>query len=361
MLRRVRRSLLPMLFFVLALASCGGGGAGDDAEALLDRAFSKEIVSADLELEAEVQLEGSPMLERPLRIQAFGPLRRNRGKLPSVDLELKIGTAGAGQTVTTGFLSTGDRAFLKFQDVYYEEPRAVVRRANRALARKDGRRGALFALGLDPRSWLSGVKEEGEEDVAGIETRHLSGTLDVEAMMVDVDRFLRRSGPAVGGAIGQRPLAPLSREEIREIGEVIEDPTFDVYIGKDDGLVRRVSGRFEFDVPEDRRWRVDGMEAGTIEFSVQLADVNGDQEIEAPAKARRLSKLMRYLGRGGVLGALGGGADAPSDDTPGELPPRDGDLSPEAQRFRDYAECLDEARPEDTDAIQRCAELLETP
>jgi len=142
---------------------------------------------------------------------------------------------------------------------------------------------------------------------------------------------------------------------------VIEDPAFDVYIGKEDGLIRRVSGRFEFDVPEDRRGRVEGMEAGRIEFSAQLADVNGDQQIEAPAKARRLSKLMRYLGRGGVLGALGGGADAPSDDTPGELPPRDRDLSPEAQRFRDYAECLDEARPEDTDAIQRCAELLETP
>ncbi|MBD0281823.1 MAG: hypothetical protein ICV69_06470 [Thermoleophilaceae bacterium] len=357
----MRRFLLPMLFVVLALASCGGGGGGDDAEALLDRAFGKEIVSADLKLEAEVQLEGSPMLERPLRIQASGPLRRNRRKLPSVDLELKIGTAGAGQTVTTGFLSTGDRAFLKFQDVYYEQPRAAVRRVNRSLAQIQGRRAALLGLGLNPRSWLSDVEEKGEEEVAGVQTRHVTGTLDVEALMLDVNRFLLRPGSAVGGAIGRHPLEPLSRKEIREIGQVITDPNFDAYMGSEDGIVRRLAGGFEFDVPADSRRRFHGIEAGRIEFSVELADVNGDQQIEAPAKARPLSKLMRYLGRGGVLGALGGGADAPSDDTPGELPPRDGDLSPEAQRFRDYAECLDEARPEDTDAIQRCAELLETP
>jgi hypothetical protein len=32
---------------------------------------------------------------------------------------------------------------------------------------------------------------------------------------------------------------------------------------------------------------------------------------------------------------------------------------PEA--FRRYAECLDRARPEDTEELQRCAELLEEP
>ena len=42
---------------------------------------------------------------------------------------------GAGQTIQTGFLSTGDRAFVKFEDVFYEQPAAEVRRANRMIAR----------------------------------------------------------------------------------------------------------------------------------------------------------------------------------------------------------------------------------
>ena len=355
MLRRVRRLLPSLILIVVALASCGGGG-GDatDVEALLDRAFSDDLRSANVELDAEVQLEGSPLLDRPLRIQASGPFRMNQRKLPSVDLELEIGTAGAGQTVTTGFLSTGDRAFLKFQDVYYERPRSEVRRANRALARHKGRGRALGTLGLNPRSWLADVEDQGEEEVAGVETRHLSGTLDVEALALDVNRFLRKSGATIDGATGERPPDPLSRSEIREIAEVVKDPSFDIYVGKRDHLVRRISGRIEIDVPPEQRQDVHGIEGGTIQFSVELSDVNGDQEIEAPAKARPMSKLTRSLG-GGLLPWLGG--------TPGggAAPDGDDDASPEAERFREYAECLDEARPEDTDALQRCAAILDGP
>jgi hypothetical protein len=158
----VRRLLLPLLFVLLALASCGGGDDTEDVEGLVDTAFSQEMDSADLKLDAEVQLEGSAVFDRPLRIQAAGPFRMNDGRLPAVDLEVEIGSDGGGQTVTTGFLSTGDRAFVKFQDVYYEEPASEVRRANRTFARNQRRRSSLRALGLDPRSWLLLAEDKGE-------------------------------------------------------------------------------------------------------------------------------------------------------------------------------------------------------
>ena len=361
-LRRVRRLLLPMLLLVVVVVGCGGEGNQEDAERLLDRAFSQEMESADLKLEAQIQLEGSPVLGRPLRIQAAGPFRAGEGKLPSIDLELKIGTDGGGQTITTGYLSTGDRAFVKFQDVYYEQPASAVRRANRAIARHPGGGSSLRGLGLNPRSWLSAAQDEGEEEVAGVQTRHLSGTLDLEAMIRDINRFVRRSGTAIRGATGRRPPEPMSREDVREIGEVVEDPSFDVYVGADDDIVRRVSGRIDFEVPQESREDWDGIEAGDIRFSVEFSDVNGDQEIEAPARPRRLSALTHSLGRGGLLGALISGGDAPSDSEPGELAPdTDDGATPEAQNFSDYAECLDEARPEDTEALQRCAELLDRP
>ena len=34
---------------------------------------------------------------------------------------------------------------------------------------------------------------------------------------------------------------------------------------------------------------------------------------------------------------------------------------PRPQDFQAYADCLDKARPEDTEALQRCAELLQRP
>jgi hypothetical protein len=375
----VRRLLFLLLFATVALASCGGGDDQDDVEGLLDNAFSGGIESADLDLDAELRLEGSPSLERPVRLQASGPFISNEDKLPSADIEIKIGSDGGGQTITTGVLLTGDRAFVKFQDVYYEQPPAQVRRANRALRRNRSRNSSLSELGFDPRGWLADAQDEGEADVAGVETRHVSGTLDVESVLRDFNRFVRRSGQAVGGATGQGPPARLSAAQIRTITDAVENPPFDVYVGKEDGLIRRVSGRIEFEVPESSRAELGGIETGAVEFSLELADVNGNQEIEAPARARPISVLTRSLGGQSVLEGLGSGIESGSDGAAGEStpeiePPSNGNrgqgqgqlppestTTPEAEDFQRYAECLDEARPEDTEALQRCAELLQTP
>jgi hypothetical protein len=364
----VRRLPFLLLFAVLVLGSCGGDGDDRrDAAELLDSGFQHKIKSADLKVNAQLQLKGSSSLEQPVRIEASGPFRTNQGKLPSVDLELKIGADGGGQTVTTGFLSTGDRAFVKFQDVYYEQPQAQVRKANEAIAQKSGRRSSLRALGLDPRSWLSEGKDEGEEDVAGVETRHVSGTLDVEAVMRNLNQFVRRAGAAIGGATGQKAPQPLSPENIRKIGEVVKDPTFDVYIGKDDDIIRRVSGRVEFDVPQNGRKELGGIEGGSLEFSVQFENVNGNQKIEAPANPRPLSDLTRSLGGEAALGGLGGGGGSQGTGTTPQPAPEGNQAAPDsttvpgAEDFRAYGDCLDKARPEDTDALQRCAELLHQP
>ena len=384
-LRRVRRLAALLLFAALALISCGGGGDEQSVEDLLDEAFQHEISSADLKVEAELDLKGGASAGQPVRIEAGGPFRTNKGRLPSVDLDLRIGADGAGQTIETGFLSTGDRAFVKFQDVYYEQPAAEVRRANRAIAKSSRKRGSLRSLGLDPRTWLGDAKDKGDEDIGGVETRHVSGTLDVEALMGNLNKFVRRSGSAIGGATGQSVPDPLSKEDIERIADVVRDPTFDVYVGKEDDTIRRVSGRIEFVVPEEDREDLGGLEAGTLTFSVELGDVNGDQEIEAPANAQPLSKLTNSLGDDafgldGTAEDIGGGGSTDGQNTPvvpddpdppnagaggdgseqgNAAPDADTGTSPEAQAFRDYAECLDKARPEDTEALQKCADLLQ--
>ncbi len=338
---------LAFLLFVVsacALVSCGGGEEQESVEDLLNRAFSEEITSADLELEGEIELTG--LLKDPIRIEAEGPFRTNQGKLPSADIELRIGSGGGGQTITTGVLTTGDRSFLKFQDVYYEQPRAQVRRTNRELRRKGSNDDQpLSELGLDPRSWIGSAEDEGDAEVGGVDTHHVSGTLDVEALMHNMNEFVGKSASALGAA-GETDAPRLTREDIRELSNAVKDPSFDVYVGKQDDLIRRISGRIEFEIPEASREGLGGLTGGTIKFSVELRDVNGDQQIEAPTHSRPLSKLTDSLG-GALegLGAEGGATPEPGADD-------------EESR---YAECLDKARPEDTDELQRCAELLQQP
>jgi hypothetical protein len=357
----VRRLGILLLLAAFLPAACGGGDDPESVEDLLDRAFSQDIQSADLRFEAEIELDG--VLEEPVRIEAEGPFRGNEGKLPSADIELRIGTDGGGQTITSGVLTTGDRAFLRFQDVYYEQPAARVREANEAI-RRNGDGGAdrpLSELGLDPRSWLAEAEQEDDAEVAGVETRHVSGTLDVEGVMRNLNVFVARSATALGGAAGE-PVPPrLSEADIRELTEAVEDPSFDVYIGKDDEIIRRVSGRVEFEIPKHSRAGLGGLDGGSIAFSVEFRDVNGDQEIEEPARARPLSDLTDSLGAAGVPGVLGGAEQQPETPAAPEEAQPGGDSSDDPEAFRRYAECLDDARPEDTEELQRCADLLERP
>ena len=352
-MRRVRRLAFLLLIAACGLVACGGGDDKESVQDLLDRAFSGQIRSADLKLEGEIELKG--LIKDPIRIEAEGPFRTNEGKLPSADIELRIGSGGGGQTITSGVLTTGDRAFLKFQDIYYEQPRAQVRQTNRAIRKNSSGGGqALSDLGLDPRSWLAEAKDEGEADVAGVKTRHVSGTLDVDSLMRNLNEFVSKSASALGAG-GEDAPPRLTGEDIAGLSEAVKDPSFDVYVGKDDDLIRRVSGRIEFEIPERDREGLGGLQGGTIVFSVELRDVNGDQEIEAPANARPLSKLTTSLG-GSALGGLGAGAGTPEQASPdGE-----GD-EPSTEEFRNYSECLDKARPEDTEELQRCADLLQQP
>jgi hypothetical protein len=372
------RRLAFLLLAAVALGGCGGGEDKQSVEDILDQAFRQQIKSADLHVEAELDLDGGSSAGRPVRIEASGPFRTNEGRLPSADIDLRFGVDGAGQTIQTGFLSTGDRAFVKFEDVFYEQPAAEVRRANRTIAHNAKKRGSLQALGIDPRTWLGRATDEGEEEIAGVQTRHVAGTLDVEAVMRNLNKFVRRSGSALGGATGQSVPAPLSNAQIRRVGEVVRDPSFDIYVGKGDDIIRRVSARVEFEVPQESRQNLGGLESGTLTFSVEMSNVNGDQAIEAPAKARPLSALTRSLGPNALdgLGTTGAGQEAapvaPDEPSPpssgaggdgsgqGSFPPAaaTGD-PPEAEAFRKYADCLDKARPEDTEELQKCADLLQ--
>jgi hypothetical protein len=341
-----------LLLGAWGLASCGGGGGSDreSVENLLDTAFSTPIRSADLKLDAQIELKG--LLADPIKLEAEGPFRTNKGKLPSADIELRVGSGG-GQTISSGVLTTGDRVFVKFQDVYFEQPPAQVRKTNESIARNAKKGGqSLSELGLDPRSWIADAKDKGDANAAGADTRHVSGTLDVEQLMRNINNFVSRSASALGSG-GRKSSPRLTAADIRELAGAVKNPSFDVYVGKNDNTIRRVSARIEFNVPEADRAGLGGLTGGSIVFWVELRNVNGNQKIEAPAHSR--PKLTNSLG--GALGALGAGTATP-DATPDNGSSSDSTSDSEFQR---YAKCLDKADSDDTEQLQRCADLLQGP
>ena len=73
--------------------------------------------------------------------------------------------------------------------------------------------------------------------------------------------------------------------------------------------MRRISLRVDIEVPERDRKRVGGVTSASVRLSAQLADVGGDQRVEAPRSSRPLSDLTNQLGSlRNLTDGLGGGS-----------------------------------------------------
>jgi hypothetical protein len=332
----------------LAFSSCGGGGGGggDDVTASLDQALHGSIRSADVKLDAQLSIQGIKTFDRPVRIQASGPYIAAKGKLPQVDFDITAGSPEVGQTIQAGVLSTGDRAFLKFGSGYYEETAADVARANRRIAKGGRGRGAFAGLGLDPRHWVIDAQSKGDTTIAGVKVQRFSGKVDLKALFTDLNKAVVRSANVVG-AVSSAP-KPLAAEDIDRLAAVVKSPTFQIYVGKDDGLLRRISGKIDLAVPAAEQARFGGISSGSLTLSLELSDVNGKQKVIAPRDSRPIADLSKALGGIGALGAGALGGDSQGGTGTSTTP----------DPSQAYSDCLDKAQPDDIKALGRCKTLL---
>ena len=291
------------------LTACGS--ADRQSTALLERALERPVKSANVALDVRVEAEGAPGIDEPLRARVSGPYRSGEGRqLPSFDWDVAF--SGAGQNISAGLVSTGDNAFVTFLGNAYEVGEREVARKNRRMQRASPERprGSLEDLGLDPARWIAGARNEGDEDVAGVATTHLSGEVDVAKMLADLDRAKLKAGRR-----GSEHRAMTAAERKRLV-DGVEDNRFEVWVAKSDETIRRVTGEVELTRPREGRKsapRADGPLAGLsqaervrIEFSVELSDVGEQQRIQAPANPRPLEDLGRALEGMGRAGAMGG-------------------------------------------------------
>ena len=95
-----------------------------------------------------------------------------------------------------GVTSTGDAAFVNFQDTEYEIPAEIFtqftstyeqlqRQADQQADEEEGA-NLLSSIGIDPTNWLTDTENEGNEDVDGTETIHISGQADVPKLVEDL-------------------------------------------------------------------------------------------------------------------------------------------------------------------------------
>ncbi|MBA3422209.1 MAG: hypothetical protein H0U12_10030 [Thermoleophilaceae bacterium] len=304
---------------VLAIVVLGSGEK--EATDLLDRAFTQPIGSADVALDASARVKGVQQLEQPIRLQVRGPYRSGGSRrIPSIDLAVNL--SASGQSFSGGLVSTGRNAFVEFMGKGYEVGEQPVAQANQQIAAAAGRQRGLADFGIDPRRWLDDPRIEGEEQVAGTATTHVRAGLDVGRMLDDLNTLRGRASGQVGGPAPRR----LSAEERDRFERIVQDPEFDVFVGKADNKVRRLATVVELDVPEEDRQEAGGAESGEISFSIEFSNVGSPQPITPPRRARPIRDLTTQLLQ--LFGGATGAGGAPGASAPGGALPAPGGARP---------------------------------
>ena len=170
----------------------------------------------------------------------------NPTTFPQLDLTAKVSASGAGQSFNFdgGLIATKDNAYVEYQGQAYEVGSSLFQQFKTAYeqsARKakseQGNQNAssIFEqFGIDPKTWLTNVSNEGDETSTGQDTIHIHGDANVDA-----DRLRPpEDRPADAGRHRRRRSTPAQLDQVKS---AIKDASVDVYSGTDDHLLRKLS------------------------------------------------------------------------------------------------------------------------
>lgn len=352
-------SALLALLAALALGACGS--SDESASSVLRQTFSThrdvKVSSGRVTLALDSSLQGVQGLSGQDSIHLSGPFASGtRGQAPRFDFTLSRNQAGQG--ITAGIVSTGTEGFVRFGGQAYSLSDQLYARLRQVAT--GGRNGSsiapsLGALGVNPQRWLVDPHTVGEAEVGGTKTVHIAAKVDVPRFLQDASRLLARASAVTRG---QTPAAAsLTPQQLAAIQRVVSQATVDVYSGQDDKLLRRIDLRVATRPSGKSR-------GGSLHFVLELDDLNGEQNITAPAGAQPLASLLTALqGQGGgaatpALPSTGGGTATPAPPSTGgatttPAAPSTGGSS----RQQQYLGCLGQAGS-DLARQQACAKFL---
>lgn len=227
----------------------------------------REIKSAHFEGSFSTTAKGAETakLEAAGRFQSRGP-----NVMPKLDVQ--VSSSGLGSKLDVGFVSTGDKAYIVSDGTGYQLPEAAWSQAQQASAAQASANPAPAMLDIDPSKWVKATKTEGTEKLDGVETQHVSATVDTAAALRDL-------GSLAPGA------------DLGAAAKNVKSAKLDVWVGSDDKLLRRIDVEF-------------AAAGTTMRFQAQLSELNDPQTIDAPDK---VSDTLPANILGGATGAFSSG------------------------------------------------------
>ena len=339
-----------------AVVGCGGGGGGGESDAnpqtVLDQTTTSGVRSGHLNVSFNATAEGSQSGDASISLD--GPFQAGAsGTIPQFDLTGKIDASGAGQSF--GFegslVATKDNAFVVYQDKAYEVGASTFQQLTNFLQKAQQQAGQqktqsfsefFQRYGIDPKTWLTNVSNEGTTDVDGTDTIHVHGDADVAKMVSDLQ--------SVSSKIPNAPTQQLTPDQINQLKESVKTASIDIYSGESDHILRKAD--VELDVAPPASAASSGVSSAKLNFSFTLSDVNQPQTISAPSNPQPIAGLLGQIKNSPLGGALGGATPSiPNTGGSGG-----GSVGGGGGPSQAYLKCVQQSAPQD---ISQCSKFLQ--
>lgn len=317
MTARIRSKSLTVAALVaaLALAGCGGSdsssdnGGGADKPAAGDKAQDRKDIarlikqgfgrnekarSGKINGTIDLEVKGVPRYKGPIEATASGGFElRDGADVP--DLNIDVGLVLNDSAIGGTLVVADSKAYVALGTTGYRIPDAIsakivapARTLDNGLAKSAG----MFYI--RPDRWQRNGRIVGDETVDGVVTEHATAEIDAKAFFEDASRLTRlltllRVTEAVGlpQAIGPQARAALVRS--------VKSAKGDVYIGKEDHVLRKAHLEGELVVAKKDRAILGGMTSATLSADVNITDIGAPQKIGAPKQLGSYDDLQLSL------------------------------------------------------------------
>lgn len=304
--------MLVALIAALTLVACGddsSSSADDDGPSASDKAQDRKDIarlikqaagpnedarSGRVDATVDIEVEGVPRYTGPIQLTASGAFELADGAdVPDVDLD--VGLTLNEKAIGGSVVIADSTSFIKLGTTGYRLPDDINAKVIAPAAELDN--GLIKSAGMlyiRPDRWQKDGRIVGLEDIDGVETEHAVTGIKADVFFLDMSRLVRlltllRVTEAVGlpEAIGPKARAALARS--------VKSATGDIYVGKEDHVVRKATLKGSLQVAEKDQKVLGGLESATIAADINISRVGEPQNISAPKQLGSYANLQLAL------------------------------------------------------------------
>ena len=325
---------LIILAVVVALAATGcgtaanaarqGAAAPTTAEGILAQAVasSQKVTSGAGEFNLSLAIAGDAskmpagsalLFGQPIAVS--GTFAFN-GEAKAADAT--ISASIAGQNLTAEVKAADKKAWIQFMGQWYELPANMMQKAgvtSTPISTPDTAAimQAIKAAGIDPATWLTGLKLVGDDTIDGTATYHLQGTLDFNKIMTDAMKLMQdksfqsmidsmskglmgsASTEATGGTSSSVTASAAQRLQTvgSQLATMFKNLTIDMWIAKDSYQMRQAQVDATIVPPAGQDAK--GISSATLKLTVSMAPATTPLTVTAPVDAKPFSDLQTAL------------------------------------------------------------------